>query len=308
MFIQFRKGLGLCSMQINKHSSFYIRNGWPAKIIDAIQQDNHIYSPNNELNAVDVIGVGRVMIKAMRYWAVALGIAEEAKDQQGICHNLTPLGNIIANNDIYCTDIGTLWLLHRNLAINIDEATAWSWAFSYFPDGNFQKESFVNAFNAFLQREGASYALKAIEKEFDCFKNTYVSEQVFSLSKIIDEDTIPFFAPLHLIKYNGKGHFEKAKISGHQIPDDIFMYCILLDNKNHLAENRQISINTLLEGPYQVGRYMNLNFSVLLELLQHLENAGFIRLVNNFGNRYIEVLNMNAEEILKEHYHRIGRK
>lgn len=100
-------------MQINKHGSFYIRNGWPTKIIDAISQDSHIYSPNNELAAVDSIGVGRVMIKAMRYWAVVLGIATESKDQQGICHTLTHLGQLIAENDIYCTDKGSLWLLHR---------------------------------------------------------------------------------------------------------------------------------------------------------------------------------------------------
>ncbi len=51
-------------MQINKHGSFYIRNGWPTKAIDAITNDAFIFSPNNELNAVDEIGVGRVMIKA----------------------------------------------------------------------------------------------------------------------------------------------------------------------------------------------------------------------------------------------------
>lgn len=38
-----------------------------------------IFSPNNELNAIDEIGVGRVMIKAMRYWSIVLGISNEAK-------------------------------------------------------------------------------------------------------------------------------------------------------------------------------------------------------------------------------------
>ena len=56
-------------MTLNKHGSFYIRNGWPTKIMDAITSNPHIFSPNNELLAVDSIGVGRVMIKAMRYWA-----------------------------------------------------------------------------------------------------------------------------------------------------------------------------------------------------------------------------------------------
>lgn len=55
---------------------------------------------------MDTIGVGRVMIKAMRYWATVLGIASEGKDQQGIYHTLTPLANVIAQNDLYCSDRG----------------------------------------------------------------------------------------------------------------------------------------------------------------------------------------------------------
>lgn len=294
-------------MQINKHGSFYIRNGWPTKVIDAILRDDHIYSPNNELLAVDTIGVGRVMIKSMRYWATVLGLASEGKDQQGVCHNLTPLGELISECDPYCTDLGTLWLLHRNLARNEDEATAWYWAFNVLTDAEFDKGYFSDAFYAFLQREGASYTSKAIEKEFDCFKNTYVSDQAFSLSKVLEEDTIPFFAPLRLIEYKGKGVFEKRKLSAQEIPSDIFLYSILADNNEHLAVNRQISISTLLESPCQVGKYMNISFPVMLELLQKLENAGYLRLVNNFGNRYVEISQICADEILEEHYHRTGR-
>lgn len=294
-------------MQINKHGSFYIRNGWPTKAIDAIQKDDHIYSPNNELLAVDTIGVGRVMIKSMRYWVTVLGLATEGKDQQGICHALTPLGQLIAENDIYCTDVGTLWLLHRNLAINEDEATAWYWAFNVLADTEFDKNTFSDSFYSYLQREGTSYTSKAVAKEFDCFKNTYVSEQAFSLSKVLEEDTIPFFAPLHLIEYKGRGVFEKRKLAAQEIPVDIFLYSILADNRDHLIENRQISISTLLENPGQVGKYMNISFPVMLELLQRLENAGYLRLVNNFGSRYVEIFTIDTEEILADHYHRIGR-
>lgn len=294
-------------MQINKHGSFYIRNGWPTKVIDAIQKDDHIYSPNNELLAVDTIGVGRVMIKSMRYWATVLGLATEGKDQQGICHALTPLGQLIAENDIYCTDMGTLWLLHRNLATNEEEATAWYWAFNVLADTDFDKNTFSDSFYSYLQREGASYTSKAVAKEFDCFKNTYVSEQSFSLSKVLEEDTIPFFAPLHLIEYKGRGVFEKRKLAAQEIPADIFLCSILSDNSEHLAENRQISISNLLENPGQVGKYMNISFPVMLELLQRLENAGYLRLVNNFGNRYVEIFPIDIKEILADHYHRIGR-
>ena len=60
---------GNCKM-FAVHGSFYIRNGWPTKIIDAMDiqgRSSYIFSPNNELSAVDQIGVGRVMVKALRY-------------------------------------------------------------------------------------------------------------------------------------------------------------------------------------------------------------------------------------------------
>lgn len=289
-------------MQINKHGSFYIRNGWPTKIIDAVNGDGNIFSPNNEANAVDDIGVGRVMIKAMRYWSVVLGITEEIKNRQGVCHVFTDLGNKIKTYDPYCQAVGTLWLLHRNLACDAEEATAWAWAFNKYPVKTFSKEDFVTSFYAYVQKNGGKYAKNAVEKEFGCFKNTYVSESRFDIAKIIDEDTVPFFAPLRLIEYVGNGIFEKRKVEAKDIPADIFNYFILTDNKEHLTRNKQIGIDSLLGDEFQVGKYLNLSYSVLSELLQQLENLKRITVTNNFGNRYIEIHETECEGLLDAYY------
>lgn len=294
-------------MQINKHGSFYIRTGWPTKIIDALSTDPHIFSPNNELCAVDDIGVGRVMIKSMRYWASVLGLSVEGKDQQGICNHLTPLAKLIQKNDLYCVDRGTLWLLHRHLTQENENATAWHWAFNCFDASYFTKDEFVSAFLAYTQHEGGVYPQKTIEKEFDCFKNTYVSEQSFSISKIIDEDTIPFFSPLQLLEYKGSGKYVRRKISAKEIPIDIFLVCLILDNIEHLKTNKQIGIDHLIEDENQVCKYMQINYATLIGLLQNLENLGHLRLVNNFGNRYIELEQALPERIIESHYHMMER-
>ena len=294
-------------MQLNKHGSFYIRNGWPTKIIDSVEQNGLIFSPNNELMAVDEIGVGRVMIKAMRYWATVLGITTEGKSQQGVVHTLTRLGMLISQFDPYCQNKGTLWLLHRNLACDIENASAWGWAFSIYSAKSFKKEEFVTAFYSYIQRNGAKYAKSAVDKEFDCFKNTYVSEKAFDIGKIIDEDTVPFFAPLKLITYIGDSQFEKHRTDSKEIPIDILLYCVLSDNAAHLESNKQIDLDVLLDGEKQVGRYMNLSYSTLLDLLQQLENAKRLKLINNFGSRYIQVLDDNANELLTKYYEGITR-
>ena len=291
-------------MQINKHGSFYIRNGWPTKIMDAITDDPLIFSPNNELSAVDVIGVGRVMVKSMRYWAGVMGITYETKTQHGVIHQFTALGRQIVADDPHCQDIGTLWLLHRNLARSEQDATAWWWLYNDCDQQSFTKESFTTAFHLFLQRHGETYPKKSVEKEFDCLKNTYVSEKAFDVHKIVEEDTVPFFAPLRLIQYTGNNTFEKRKPKAKDIPLGVLHYCILADNTKHLETSTEIDIDILLESDKQVGRYMNLSYSTLLELLQQLENAGKLKLVNNFGNRYIHLLDVDSDRVLRECFER----
>ena len=289
-------------MLLNKHGSFYIRNGWPTKIINAINNDQLIFSPNKELDAVDTIGVGRVMVKAMRYWASAIGLSKEEKTQQGIACSFTDIGNIIATYDPFCQDIGSLWLLHRNLVTNAEQATAWYWAFNVYNSKSFTKEDFCSAFYSYVQRAGGVYQKAAIDKEFDCFKNTYVSDKAFDINKIIEEDTVPFFAPLRLLTYNS-GVFERAKVSAKDIHLYILLYCILMDNEDALKNKRQLSIDALLEEPNQVGKYMNLTYAVMLELLMRLENQGYIKVINNFGNRHIEITTNNTPiAILNGHY------
>jgi hypothetical protein len=294
-------------MMINKHGTFYIRNGWPTKILASVREDNHIFSPNSELEAVDSIGMGRVMIRALRYWSDAMGLTVEQKDPQGLICEETALFKDLFDNDFYLQDIGSLWLLHRELAKNEEKATAWYWAFNVFDKMQFTKEDFVDAFYAYAISQGAANKKPAFEKEFDCFKNTYVSDGIFDVKKIMEEDTIPFFAPLALITTKGGGVFEKHRIKAKSVPSDVLLYCIVKDNENHLATNRQIGIETLLEQPKQVGKYFSITYSVLIEMLQTLENQGRLKLFNNFGNRHIELETPNTEMLLNEYFQSIGR-
>ena len=51
---------------------------------------------------------------------------------------------------------------------------------------------------------------------------------------------------------------------------------------------------------------MNLSYSVLLELLQQLENSKRINVVNNFGNRYIEIFENDTQTLLDNYYNKVG--
>ncbi len=289
-------------MVINKHGSFYLRSGWGTKIIQAVEADEMIFSPANEQKAVDKIGLGRVMIKALRYWADASGLTSEEKVQGGIAERRTDLFDLLEANDRYFQKPGSLLLLHRNIALNEENATAWYWAFNEFDKQAFTKEEFVDGLHYFLAVNEMSIKKAAVEKEFNCFKNTYLTEKKFDIKTVMDEDTYPFFGLLHLLRINEDKKFEKTYLTKAEMPLYILIYAIATDNPEESGHRGQISIDKIMEEKRQVGRYFPMRYSKLIDMLLEAENKKLLTLNNNFGNRFIEFSDVQYDKLLNEYY------
>lgn len=289
-------------MIINKHGSFYLRSGWGTKIIQAVESDNMIFTPAKELDAVDKIGLGRVMIKALRYWADASGLVVEQKVQGGIRKKTTPLFDLIAEKDRYFQKPGSLLLIHRNLATNESNATAWYWAFNEFDKQTFSKNEFVDGLHYYLAVNGMTIKKAAVEKEFNCFKNTYLGDAKFDIKTVMDEDTYPMLAPLHLLRMNSEKKFEKCALSKTDIPLLVLVYAIAKDNEEECKAGRQISIDKLMEDKKQVGKYFSIRYTKLIDMLLEAENKQMLTLNNNFGNRHIEFAEVEYSDLLQQYY------
>ena len=289
-------------MVINKHGSFYMRSGWGTKIIDAVSNYPEIFSPANEQKAIDNIGLGRIMIKALRYWAGAMGLCTEEKGSAGIVLKPTKEFEIIAELDRYFQRNETLLLMHRNLANNIDEATAWYWLFNEWKGESIDKEAFIEAFQPFLSINGMSVRQNAVEKEYNCLRSTYITDKSFDLQTIMDEDTYPFLGPIHMLEQDGK-KMKKRHLSKADVPAELLVYSIAKDNMQDGSERgKQVSIDKLTEERGQVGKYFSLSYSKMIEILLEAENKGYIRLYNNFGNRFVEFENVEFEDLLYRLY------
>ena len=289
-------------MVINKHGSFYLRSGWGTKIIQAVEADNMIFSPANEQEAVDRIGLGRVMIKALRYWADASGLTTEEKVQGGIAERRTDLFDLLEANDRYFQKPGSLLLLHRNIALNEENATAWYWAINEFDKQAFSKEEFVEGLHYFLAVNEMSIKKAAVDKEFNCFKNTYLAEKKFDIKTVMDEDTYPFFGSLHLLRVNEDKKFEKAYLTKAEMPLHILIYAIAKDNPEESSHSGQVSIDKIMEEKRQVGKYFPMRYSKLIDMLLEAENKKLLTLNNNFGNRFIEFSDVQYDRLLNEYY------
>ena len=289
-------------MVINKHGSFYMRSGWGTKIIDAVSTSPDIFSPSNEQVAVDNIGLGRIMIKALRYWAGAMGLCTEEKRPNGIDLVPTREFEVIRQYDRYFQVNSSLLLMHRNLSTNIDEATAWYWLFNEWKGESIDKETFVESFHPYLSINGVSVKQNTVEKEFNCLRSTYITDKSFDLQTIMDEDTYPFLGPLHLLLQDGK-RIRKRHLSKLDIPAELLVYSIAKDNVDaDILQGSQVSIDRLVEDSCQVGRYFNLSYSKMIEILIEAGNKGYIQLFNNFGHRVVEFDDVSCDDLLRRLY------
>jgi len=95
------------------------------KGFDKADEDNSVFSKES---APIVFGVGKNMVKAIRYWCIAFRIIEESKDNGKYVYKPTAFAEKLLKNDgwdPFLEDPASLWLLHWNLFKSPCYAPAW---------------------------------------------------------------------------------------------------------------------------------------------------------------------------------------
>lgn len=290
-------------MIFNKHGTFYVRTSWPQKGLMAIKEKPTIFTPKNEFEAVDKLGIGRVMVTSLRYWMTAMGLATEDRNSSGmIILNPTDIAREILKNDRFFQQIGTAWILHRNLVKTPENATTWYWFFNKFEKTIFTKEDFLDDLKAYVAANGQSVADTSLNRDFNCLKNTYEEEQFDDISEYIEEGIISYFSRLNLIKGEGKRTYRKLSPVSKQLPAHIIMYSMLDDLEHYGKYQNQIDIDELLKKEGYIGKVFNLSHGLLMEKLDELEKMGYIKIFSRFGHNHIELVERDKKLILKSYY------
>ena len=104
-------------------------------------EDPTIFSSEN---ASVTLGVGKNMVSSIRHWCNVARLIKADSHQRG---RLVPteLGKSIFDDkdgfDPYLDDPATLWLIHWQISTNINQATAWYWAFNILRESQFAVET-----------------------------------------------------------------------------------------------------------------------------------------------------------------------
>lgn len=299
-------------MKFRGHETFFIRKGWLGKGLKNVANQPDVFV-TKDVNPMDILGIGSNMVKSLRYWMQATGLATEPKSGKRM-QTLTELGNIIYQQDPYLEELGTLLLLQYELATNEELATAWYFFFQKFNMQEFTRDDFVRALSSYLTLHApeAVPSDRSLTDDFNCIISTYIPRHKTNPEKISPENNIDCpLGELGLIDIANKEKkiYKKSLPSG-KIFHPYIVQAIILQNvdQKRFSERKlqkiEIEISSLLHGQNSIGKVFNLDTITLLDILRNAENKKLLKIVRTAGLDIVQLdVSFSAAEYIEKYYH-----
>ena len=162
-----------------RHETFHPRFGWLKKGFDKALENNNVFS---EESAPSILGVGKNMVKAIRYWSLAYKILQEESNKNSKTIIPTDFGKQLLGCegwDPYLEDAASLWLLHWNLLKVPCQATAWYYVFNIFNRHVFTSDDILSGLIEYKDREFplSNINISSLSKDTTCLLRMYVEQR-----------------------------------------------------------------------------------------------------------------------------------
>lgn len=288
--------------KLKGNESFCIREGWLNKGITAIQTTPEIFSMSN---AMDVLGIGSKMVKSLKFWLLATGLAQEkkVKNSKNILKLTDNLGEVINQYDKYFEDIFTLWILHYHIVSQIEICTIWNLFFNKFDVTDFSKSNMVNKmideFNKIFNRD--KVVVNSISDDCGSILKMYSISSENDMSDPEDNLSSPF-SELGLIKRSDRDRGIYSKIK--PVYDKLDRLAVLYIIVSNMGEgNLSADIDTLISHENNIGKVLNLDRTMINEYLDQLKQEGYITLNRTAGLDKVYLnKKISPKDILIEYY------
>lgn len=160
------------------HETFPCRYTWLPKAVQAITLDQAADAESslfrNEDQAMVRLGVGKNMVRAIRFWTDAAGMSLTG-GAGGSC--VSPFGAELlgtGGHDPFLEDIKTLWLIHWKISTNPDPLFAWDYLLNSWHRSDFTRSEVLQCFNEEASRLDKKLSAVTLENHFTTFLHTYV--------------------------------------------------------------------------------------------------------------------------------------
>lgn len=265
----------MSDFRFSGHETFSCRYTWLPKSVNLIRQDGHILSDDEE--AILKLGIGRNMVKALRFWVQAMGVAKTDKVNG---YKITDFGEIVfCENglDKFLEDRKTLWLLHWNLLQNESPLFAWYFLFNKWNQPTIVRNEVLSAFERETLKLEKQLSSVTLEQHFSIFLHTYLPTRG-KKGKVIEDNLDCPLAELELIEPTGKKQDEDKfetiytfrRDSKPDITSDLFIYC-LFDYWIRNKPNEELTFREIFNFPNCIGQTFKLSETDLRERLYSLK-------------------------------------
>jgi hypothetical protein len=294
---------------LSRHETFHPRFGWIKKGFDQTCRDGKVFL---EDDATTVLGVGKNMVRSIRYWCIAFKILEEIPEKGGRGRELRPtsFGRKLLEEsgwDPYLEDPGSLWLLHWYLLKPSCVATTWYFTFACFQRVEFSFESLFLSLKEYVQSQFPknTVADSSLQKDISCLTHMYVPMK--GRSNLVEEMLDSPFATIGLLQSESDGKYFSYHMGYKStLPPEIIVTACLEFADSVGKGERTISISRLQYEEGSPGILFKLTESVLCSAIEQVarkdqrislsDSSGLIQMA------FTEPPSLLAESILDHYY------
>ncbi|HPM81923.1 MAG TPA: DUF4007 family protein [Candidatus Anammoximicrobium sp.] len=249
------------------HETFPCRYAWLPKAFAAISADPEMFG--DEEVAMIRLGVGKNMVRSIRFWTQAAGISIP---RQAGGYEITPFGRAVfgrKGHDPFLEDARTLWLIHWNLSSQTtDPLFAWDYLLNFWQEPELSRSSVLRAFRKEAEKQERPLSDVTLEQHFDTFLHSYVPTR--SRKGDIQEDNLDCpLVELELIQQVGDRRIDQ---SGRREPiyafrrdekpgvtPEVFIYCLDEYWRNRRPTEKTLTFRDVAFGHGSPGQVFKLS-------------------------------------------------
>jgi hypothetical protein len=297
-----------------RHETFHPRYGWFRKAYAVAAQDPQVFASTE---APVEIGVGKNMVRAIRFWGLAAKLVVEDPDSGRRNPGVLPTrcGHALFGEsgwDPYMEDPGTLWLLHWLLLAPPSRLPVWWIAFHEFHPVEFTEEDLESAVVANfdgVSRWSTPHA-SSIKKDISALLRTYPPAETVGRTGLDDLLDCPL-RELNLIgRSTANGRYRFVLGPKPTLPSAIATYAVLDFVARSNVGGSTITLSRIANEPGGPGRAFRLSEADLLAVLEPtIERTRNLSLVSPTGATQIGWASdpkQLAAHVLNEYYGSFG--
>lgn len=259
-----------------RHETFHPRWGWFTKAVRGAERDPGVFLAEN---ATVELGVGKNMVRAIRFWGLAsrlLTLAENPEKPRQPRTVVSKIGQALMGEegrDPFLEDPATLWLLHWLMLTPPSQLPVWWLALSGFRAVEFSEETLVE----FVVDEIGSVAGwqsphdSSVRKDVSCFLRMYSSGNRAQGREGADDFLDCPFRDLGLLRVSViDGTIKHRFVIGAKpsLPPEIVAYAVFDFLARTDAKTRTVTVGRLATEPGAPGHAFKLTEVSLTEELE----------------------------------------